>query len=182
MNFSFIYIIVALLILTVIVLIIMINKLNIKLKSKNENDQLKVQTQITEIKAKFTDEINDLKDKHREELNSEFEKGYEKGIAVSKIEVQILPFKRTVKNGNLFNRSEVYECGYQYQLFSNGLPCLEPKDVVVDSISVKELNEEGINNLLEKFNNVIEKIPNSNLIMGETISSFGKGLRELVKK
>lgn len=67
-------------------------------------------------------------------------------------------------------------------MFSNGLPCLEPKDVVVDSISVKELNEEGIINLLEKFNNIIEKIPNSNLIMGETISSFGKGLRELVKK
>lgn len=154
-----------------------------KSNSKQFNEQqLNFQHQISELKEYYSVELNKLKDTHRAELHQEFEKGYSRGAAISKIDVQVTPFKRTVKKGTFINKSESYECGYKYQLFSNGLPCLEPKEVIIDSISIKEINEENVNNLLEKFNNVIDKIPNTNLQLAETLSSFKTGLLSLNKK
>lgn len=156
---------------------------NNKSNSKQFHEQqVNFQHQIAELKEYYSAEINKLKDFHRAELHQEFEKGYNRGATISKIDVQITPFKRSVKKGNFISKSESYECGYKYQLFSNGLPCLEPKEVIIDSISVKEINEENVNNLLEKFNNIINKIPNSNLQLAETLSSFKNGLLSLKKR
>lgn len=157
------------------------NKTNLNSQQFHES-QTNFQHQIAELKEYYSEELSKLKDTHRAELHQEFEKGYNRGAEISKINVQITPFKRTVKKGTFISKSESYECGYKYQLFSNGLPCLEPKEVIIDSISVKEINEENVNNLLEKFNNVIDKIPNTNLQLAETLNSFKSGLLALRKK
>lgn len=157
------------------------NKTNLSTQQFHES-QKNLQHQIAKLKDYYFEELSKLKDTHRAELHQEFEKGYKRGAEISKINVQITPFKRTVKKGTFISKSESYECGYKYQLFSNGLPCLEPKEVIIDSISVKEINEENVNNLLEKFNNVIDKIPNTNLQLAETLNSFKSGLLALSKK
>ena len=181
MESTFTFVIIGLLLLSVIYLLFK----NYSILKSNSNisqqQEIRFQNQIAELKHDFNEELNQLKDNHRAELKTEFEKGYDRGAAISKIDVQITPFKRTVKTGNFINRSESYECGYKYQLFSNGLPCLEPKEVIIDSISVKEINEENVNNLLEKFNNIIEKIPNTNLQLGETLNSFKSRLLSMRK-
>ena len=155
------------------------NKSNFK---QFHEQQVNFQHKIAVLKEHSTTEINNLKDFHSAELRQEFEQGDNIGSTISKIDVQITPFKRSIKKGNFISKFESYECGYKYQLFSNGLPCLEPKEVIFDIISVKDINEENVNNLLEKLNNIINKIPNSNLQLAETLSSFKNGLLSLKKR
>lgn len=131
-----------------------------------------LQEQLNQLKINQLSEINELKEKHRNELKSEFEEGFKKGINISKIEVRVTPIKRIKKEGNFGFKKEVLEIGYSYRLFSNDLPCLDPHDEIIEKIEIKEINEKFVELLNEKFNQIIERIPNSNFVITESIEAF----------
>lgn len=138
----------------------------------SQSNELSFQDKIANMKLQNLQEINDLKDIHRTNLKNEFDLGVKKGIELSKIEVKITPYKNLKKEGNIGFRKEVIEVGYSYRLFSNGFPCLDPHIEIFDKVEVKEINERFIELLSEKFDLVLSKIPNSNIILTENIQNF----------
>lgn len=131
---------------------------------------------ISALKIKNKDEINELKEIHRSELKKEFDEGFVKGVEISKIEVRVTPIRRAKIERNMLSKKEVLEIGFSYRLFSNGIPCLEPHVEIVESVYKKELNEENVNLIAAKIESAISKIPNTNLILTESISSFANKL------
>lgn len=131
---------------------------------------------ITELKIKHKDEINELKESHRIDLKKEFDEGYVKGIEISKIEVKVTPIRKVKVEGSFIGKKEMLDIGFSYRLFSNGIPCLEPHEEIIESIHKKEINEENIKLIAAKIENAISKIPNTNLVLTESIGSFSKKL------
>lgn len=131
---------------------------------------------ISELKIRNKDEINQLKENHRSELKKEYDDGFKKGIEISKIEVRVTPIRRAKMERSMLSKKELLEIGFSYRIFSNGIPCLEPHEEIVESIYKKELNEENVNLIAAKIESAISKIPNTNLILTESISSFANKL------
>lgn len=131
-----------------------------------------VQNELNQLKINQLSEINALKEKHRSELKTEYDEGIKKGIELSKIEVRVTPIKRLKKEGNIGFRKEIMEVGYSYRLFSNNLPCLDPHDEIIEKVEIKELNEKFIELLNEKFSQILDKIPNPNFVITESIEAF----------
>ena len=146
---------------------------NISLSNSNE---IVYQENLNQISINNLKEINDLKEKHRNDLKNEYDEGIKKGIELSKIEVRVTPIKRLKKQGNIGFRKEVIEIGYSYRLFSNNFPCLDPHDEIIERVEISEINEKFVDLLNEKFNQILDKIPNSNFILTETIESFSSKL------
>lgn len=140
--------------------------------SNNKTYEKKFQEELNQLKINQLSEINELKEKHRNELKFEFDEGIKKGIELSKIEVRVNPIKRIKKEGNIGFRKEILEIGYSYRLFSNNLPCLDPHDEIIEKIEVKEINEKFVELLNDKFNQIMERIPNSNFVITESIEAF----------
>ena len=161
------------------------NTSNLNLRSKeieylhsDKNKEINTNEIISELKIKHKDETNELKEIHRIALKQEFDEGYIKGVEISKIEVKVTPIRRIKMEGITIWKKELLEIGFSYRLFCNGIPCLEPHEEIIESIYKKELNEEKINLIVAKIENAISKIPNTNLILTESISSFAKKLIE----
>ena len=131
---------------------------------------------ISELKIKNKDEINELKEMQRTALKNEYDEGFKKGVEISKIEVRVTPIRRAKFERTILSKKELLEIGFSYRIFSNGIPCLEPHVEIVESVYKKELNEENVNLIAAKIESAISKIPNTNLILTESISSFANKL------
>ncbi len=192
---NYIYIIIILILFTGLIVLIVQNKKlskelsgikdvnNANLRSKemahltsNKNKEINTNEVISELKIKHKDEINELKEVHRNELKKEFDEGFVKGVEISKIEVRVTPIRRAKMERNMLSKKELLEIGFSYRIFSNGIPCLEPHIEIIESIYKKELNEENVNLIAAKIESAISKIPNTNLILTESISSFANKL------
>ncbi len=140
--------------------------------SNSKSNEIKYQETINNLKLNQLNEINELKEKHRNELKVEFDEGVKKGIELSKLEVRVTPIKRAKKERSIPFRKEIIEIGYSYRLFSNNLPCLDPHYEILEKIEIKEINEKFIDLVNEKFNQIMDKVPNTNFVLTESIESF----------
>lgn len=96
-----------------------------------------------------------------ENLRTAYEKGYKDSQEKKEFSVQISPWKEEVDSSNFFKNRKSVKIGYKYQLFANGLPCLEPHKIVVEELSVESLNEEIINKAFNNLELVMNNIPNT---------------------
>lgn len=96
-----------------------------------------------------------------ESLRTAYEKGFKDSQDKKEFSVQISPWKEEVDSSNFFKNRKSVKIGYKYQLFSNGLPCLEPHTIVVEELSVDKLNEENIKNAFTNLELVMNNIPNT---------------------
>lgn len=96
-----------------------------------------------------------------ENLRASYEKGYQASQEKKEFSVQISPWKEEVDSSSFFKNKKSVKIGYKYQLFSNGLPCLEPHTIVVEELSVDKLNEENIEKAFNNLELVMNNIPNT---------------------
>ena len=64
--------------------------------------------------------------------------------------VSVYPFVNTAKDEGLIFKDTRIEIGYKYQLFVKGFPCFAPHVEVTESFVQKEVNQESLNQLVEK--------------------------------
>ena len=137
--------------------------------------------EINELKLNKEIELNELKEVFRIEKDKEYKRGFEEGIKSSLIEIQITPFKNIKTDKGFFKNTDSFEIGYNYRLFSNGIPCLDPQSVIIETIQRSEMNEQNIKIVVDKLTEIIENIPNVKMV--KNISELGNSLKkEAIKK
>lgn len=153
-----------------------------KLDHFNEKSEIEKNSilKINELLLSNEKVINELKEKFRIEKDKEYKKGVEEGIKSSLIEIQITPFKNIKSEKGFFKNTDSLEIGYSYRLFSNGIPCLDPHNVLVEKIQKSEINDQNIKIVIDKLTEIIEKIPNVKMV--KNISEFGNSLKKEAKK
>lgn len=159
-----------------------LKKMSLSLKQENVELEKRTIQELADLKLKHEKEINNLKEKNRETNLDEYNKGFENGVKQSAIDVQITPIKKVIDDKGMFSTKKSIQLGYSYRLFSHGIPCLEPHEVIVESISSSELNEENIKIAIEKIEDIIERIPNPSMQMVGSLKNFRKSLNKEVLK
>lgn len=143
------------------------------------NDQLKVSQEA------FTLKLEDILNERNLELRDSYEKGYKDSQAKKEFSVQVSPWKEEIDSSNFFKNKKSVKIGYKYQLFSNGLPCLEPHTIVVDELTVDKLNEENVERAFSNLELVMNNIPNTGNLAVKILGNgkeLGKSLLRLGKK
>jgi hypothetical protein len=92
------------------------------------------------------------------------------------LSADIYPFSDTVRESGVLTKTTDIEVGFQYQLMINGIPCLNPHRIVIETLKEKKLDAERI-----------EQIKNQALKLAETYASAKFGgipttIRDIVKK
>lgn len=159
-----------------------LKKMSLSLEQERVDLEKKLIQQIADLKLENEKTLNDLKERNRIIINSEYNKGFDEGVKQSAIDVQITPIKRITDEKGVFTNKKIINLGYSYQLFSRGIPCLEPREVIVESISSKELNEENIKIAIEKIEDIIDRIPNPSIQMVGSLKNFKENLNKDVIK
>lgn len=159
-----------------------LKKMSLSLEQERVDLEKKLLQQIADLKLENEKTLNDLKEENRKIINSEYKKGFDDAVQQSAIDVQITPIKRIEKDKGYFTSKNIINLGYSYQLFNRGIPCLEPHEVIVESISSKKLNEENIKIAIEKIEAIIDRIPNPSIQMVGSLKNFRKNLKSDVLK
>ena len=133
------------------------------------------------LKIELEKEKNTLKENLRAEKDYEFKRGLNQGINSSTLTVQVMPYKKVIKDTGFFSSNDFVEIGYKYQMFSNGIPCFDPHIQISESISIKEIKEENIHLIISKVDEIISKIPNPSIQVVGNVKDFGKSLLNLNK-
>jgi hypothetical protein len=68
----------------------------------------------------------------------------------SPLTVTVHPFVDAAEDKSLFKKSTTLEVGYKYQLMVQGIPCMEPHRVVVETQTKVELDDQAIRAFSEK--------------------------------
>ncbi len=68
----------------------------------------------------------------------------------SPLTVTVHPFVDAAEDKGLFKKSTTLEVGYKYQLMVQGIPCMEPHRVVVETQTKVELDDQAIKAFSEK--------------------------------
>ena len=159
-----------------------IKKMSLSLQKESIELEKKSMQEIADLKLKKEIELNKLKEENRVSNLAEYNKGFENGIKQTAIEIQITPIKNIIDHKGLFKNKKSVQLGYSYRLFSQGIPCLEPHEVMVESISSSDLNEENIRIAIEKIEDIIERIPHPSMQMVGTFKNFRTNLNKEVLK
>jgi hypothetical protein len=68
----------------------------------------------------------------------------------SPLTVTVHPFVDAAEDKGMFKKSTTLEVGYKYQLMVQGIPCMEPHRVVVETQTKVELDDQAIRAFSEK--------------------------------
>lgn len=98
----------------------------------------------------------------------------------SNMRVEVYPYKKMIENKSFFGKNQQVELGYQYRLFINDVPCLSPHIEILETVSVKELDEKKVNSLITQISNFT--FPMGSVKFAEDLTQFGKFLLGLNKK
>ncbi len=132
----------------------------------------------------FSERLENLLKEKNQEVRTSYEMGYNDASVKNGFSVQLLPWTEEIDSSSFFKNKKSVKIGYKYQLFSQGLPCLQPHTIVVEELIVDKLNEENINRAFDNLELAMSNIPNSgNLavkILGNSKQLAG-GLLKLVK-
>jgi hypothetical protein len=97
----------------------------------------------------------------RKASNKGYDAGYEKGrtdaLKNQGWEVQISPWKENIQEG-FFMKKQTINIGYQYQLFVNGIPCLQPHVQIHEKLVITKLDKESINIAIEGLTETIKSV------------------------
>ena len=107
------------------------------------------QTQHHSELTRARDEADARIAQHRADNESEFKLKLEEARD-HQLAVTVHPFVRTTKNDGWFAKESQSEIGYKYQLMMRGIPCFASHDVVIESSTHKELNQQTMALLQQK--------------------------------
>lgn len=94
--------------------------------------------------SRMNAEIDRAISAERARLKADFE------LQTKLFSVQISPFVCRTRDKKFFSSATHVEIGYQYQLLVNGIPAFDPHSVVMQSETIKEVDKETLNRLLDK--------------------------------
>ena len=145
----------------------------------DSNEKLRV------LNRDFAERLEGILKNKNEEVRTSYELGYSDASEKKGFSVQIIPWTEQIDSSSFFKNKKAVKIGYKYQLFSQGLPCLQPHIIVVEELIVDKLNEENIDRAFNNLELAMNNIPNAgNLavkILGNSKQLAG-GLLKLVKK
>lgn len=154
--------------------------------SKKSNRVLSLSTQELQASNKaFSEKLEKILNEKNHEIRESYELGFNDATEKNGFSIQILPWTEELDSSSFFKNKKSVKIGYKYQLFSQGLPCLQPHIIVVEELTVDKLNEENINRAFDNLELAMNNIPNAgNLaikILGNS-KQLASGLLKLVKK
>jgi hypothetical protein len=123
-------------------------------KDKFDLDKIKYKEYEEEkqkiLKSKNS-EVNDAYDKG-------FKEGYKRADLNSKIiTLQIKPWENEVSENGFLKKIINYQIGYQYILMINGIPALNPYQIVEKTIKISQVNEENIKEVISQVKDSVDK-------------------------
>lgn len=133
----------------------------------------------------FASKLEGILSVKNKELQESYAAGYKDSQDKKELSVQVSPWKEEVDSSNFFKNKRSIKIGYKYQLFSNGLPCLEPHTIVVDELSIDKLNEENIERAFSNLEMIMNSIPNTGSLAVKILGNgreWTKSLLRLAKK
>ncbi len=155
------------------------------LSRKYQRSLYEVHHRMQEEHRHFTAKLEHLWENKNAELRRAHEEGYIQAQEKKDLSIQVLPWTEELDSSNFFKNRKSVKIGYKYQLFSQGIPCLEPHTIVVEELTVDKLNEENINRAFHNLELAMENIPNAGNLAVKVLGN-GRGLAnnllKLVKK
>lgn len=133
----------------------------------------------------FNNKLEEILRETNEELRTSYEKGYLDAQDKKGFSVQIMPWTEEIDSSSFFKNKKSVKIGYKYQLFSQGLPCLQPHTIVVEELTVDKLNEENIDRAFTNLELAMNNIPNTGNMVVKLLGNgreLAGGLLKLVKK
>lgn len=106
-------------------------------------------TEHHEALARVRAEAQTRVDQSRAEFEAEFQRKL-KDHEANQMSIAVHPFVKTQKNDGWFAKESAVDVGYKYQLMIQGIPCFASHEIVIESSHHKELNEERLQGLMEK--------------------------------
>lgn len=92
------------------------------------------------LNRRHADQLRTLELKHDDQLKK----------VESPLTVTVHPFVDAAEDKGMFKKSTTLEVGYKYQLMVQGIPCMEPHRVVVETQTKVELDDQAIKAFSEK--------------------------------
>ncbi len=152
---------------------------------KSDRAQLKFNSELRASNRAFSERLEKILNDKNEALRNSYEAGFKDATEKNVFSIQIMPWTEELDSSSFFKNKKSVKIGYKYQLFSQGLPCLQPHTVVVEELTVDKLNEENVKRAFDNLELAINNIPNAgNLavtILGNS-KQLASGLLKLVKK
>lgn len=152
---------------------------------KIEKIQLGLFDKLRKTSEEFNSRHEGILREKNEELRTSYESGYIDAKENQGFSVQIMPWTEQIESSSFFKNKKSIKIGYKYQLFSQGLPCLQPHTIVVEELTVDRLNEENINRALNNLELAMNNIPNTGNLAVKLLGSgesLASGLLEMAKK
>jgi hypothetical protein len=122
----------------------------------------------------LNEEILKLKENNIKEKEDAYDKGILKGKELSILEIQVYPYKEISLKKHFFGDEKQIKIGYKYMIYSNGLPCLNSHVEIFETISIKEIDEAKVMQLLNQISNIVS--PNQNIRLIGDLTEFGKNI------
>lgn len=154
--------------------------------SRKSNRHLSLSSKELQASNKaFSEKLEKILNDKNHEIRESYESGFKEATEKNGFSIQILPWTEEMDSSSFFKNKKSVKIGYKYQLFSQGLPCLQPHTIIVEELTVDKLNEENINRAFDNLELAMNNIPNAgNLavnILGNS-KQLASGLLKLVKK
>jgi hypothetical protein len=116
-----------------------------------------------ELNLQLTTQYDKLKAEYNNGYDNGYDTGYKKGasdsIKAQGFEVRIFPWKEDITEG-IWKKRHSLQIGYQYQLFVNGVPCLQPHVQIHETIVLDKLDKEDIDIAVGGLQNIISSLAN----------------------
>lgn len=128
---------------------------------KNQKTLLESNEKSQAANQVFAEKLEGLLSDKNDELRESYDSGYTEASEKKGFSVQIIPWTEQIDSSSFFKNKKSVKIGYKYQLFSQGLPCLQPHIMIVEEMSMDKLNEENIDRAFNNLELAMNNIPNA---------------------
>ncbi len=156
-----------------------IQRLSLSMSKDKVNLEKQLIKDIAELNIKHEKAISKLKEDFRKNSDDEYQKGFDAGKSSVDFKIHVSPIKDEYFEKGFFSNTKHVAIGYSYRLFVNGIPCLEPHNEWVDTIMVKEINEQNVKYAIDKIESIIDVLPVSKVKVIKDIASFKREVKNV---
>lgn len=115
--------------------------------------------EVRAIEAEHNSKIEHLLTTKHAELRESYEKGALDADMKKDLTVVVRPWREETENGSFWKNKKSVKVGYSHQLYSNGVPCMDPYITVCEEVSVEKTNQDNINAALQRVDLLIANLP-----------------------
>ncbi|WP_272973174.1 MULTISPECIES: hypothetical protein [Croceibacter] len=155
-----------------------IQRLSLSMSKEKVDLEKKLIKDISDLKIKHEKDISNLKEDFRKNSDDEYQKGFDAGKNSVDFKIHVSPVKEEFYDKGFFSKTKKISIGYSYRLYVNGIPCLDPHKEWIQTLDVKEINEENVKYAVDKIESIIEVLPVSKVKVVKNLADFKRGIKK----